>query len=288
MQSFYRLPFDSADIEAAITFIQEHPYPPLWSGDLVRRFLTNMTSSSDCIFDFYRAGQRIALGVLVDKIQNKGNHATLEILGLRYPHEREPVLMAALADAKKCLDPTRSGIEITFDASFPINETFATSVGLEPYYDVDTMIHDRLHTVPSAIKWDVIPATQGDNPALYDVLVDAFRDNLDTSIAPYEEWSKVHRDGMWLIKNNGAIVGFSHCLISDGTGEIRSIGVIPSMRGQGIAFDLMTHALHDLCRKGISQCHLSVAATNQQALRLYRQLGFRKTEQYSVYKWKKN
>ena len=287
IEALDRRSYEPADIEAAITFIQKHPCSPTWPEDLVRRFLTNLITSTDCVFDFYRNDQRIALGVLVDKIQNKGNHAILEILGLVSDADRETVFTAMLKEAQKSLIPERAGIEMTFDKSFVNQKTFAAATQLLSYYNTYMMINDNLSAAPIAARWNIITATPDDNPALYEVMVASFQDNLDTSIAPYEEWSKIPRPEMWLVKHNEKIVGFTHCPIADGAGEIRTVGVLPEMRGQGIAHDLMAHALQHLRHLGINQCHLTVSTTNQNAFKLYQRLGFHETDRHSAYVWKR-
>lgn len=286
-QDYYRRPYEPADLETAIAFIKEHPCPPHWPEDLTRRFLTNLITSPDCVFDLYSNNQRIALGVLVDKIQNKGNHATLEMLGLDKATNREAVFTAMLKEAQKNLIPARDGIEITFDTSFANEKAFAAAEDLLPYYNTYMMVNDNLPSAPTAAKWNILPATPDDNPALYDVLVASLKDNLDTSIVPYQEWSKIDRPEMSLVKNNGRIVGFAYCPVADGIGEIRIVGVVPEMRGQGIAHDLIAHALQELRHKGVIQCHLTVSTTNQNAFKLYQRLGFQETDRHAVYVWKR-
>lgn len=68
----------------------------------------------------------------------------------------------------------------------------------------------------------------------------------------------------------------------NGSGSIQNVGVIPSHRGCGIGKWLILNALRGFRDIGLKKAFLEVTAQNTGAVRLYRQLGFRKVR--TVYK----
>lgn len=65
-------------------------------------------------------------------------------------------------------------------------------------------------------------------------------------------------------------------------GAIQNLGVTPNHRGKGTGTALLLHALHGFRRRHIAKVHLEVTAKNRDAIRLYRNMGFRHVK--TVYK----
>jgi ribosomal protein S18 acetylase RimI-like enzyme len=63
-----------------------------------------------------------------------------------------------------------------------------------------------------------------------------------------------------------------------GFGAIQNVGVIPERRGRGLGSALLLRALHGFAQAGLKRAYLEVTASNEDAIRLYRNLGFRKTK----------
>jgi ribosomal protein S18 acetylase RimI-like enzyme len=61
-----------------------------------------------------------------------------------------------------------------------------------------------------------------------------------------------------------------------GLGAIQNVGVTPVHRGRGLGTALVLQALHGFRRAGLGRGFLEVTAQNDGAVRLYRQLGFRR------------
>lgn len=283
-----RVPFTNDRLEEALDFILSHPAKPEWPEDLTRRFLTQLSSSPECIFDFYNGMQRVGIAVLLDKLKNKGNNAPLEILGVT----DMDAYGAAISEAKKILPVSCSGIEVTLHDSFLDAKCFMHANQFAPYYEVFEMVNDSFLSSPYHLRHEIIRADDTGSREIYDVLVESFRDNLDTSISPYDEWASARRKDTesrtWVVRKNEHVVGFLQHHVVAGVAEIRTIGTLPSHRGQGIARDLIRHALQELHKDGVFKCRLSVAVTNEKAASLYRNLGFREIEHYSVFVWKRD
>ena len=83
-------------------------------------------------------------------------------------------------------------------------------------------------------------------------------------------------DATWLIADGTEYVATIQG-ISDrfGTGAIQNVGVVPSHRGRGLGYAILLQALHAFRNRGLARATLEVTALNDNAVRMYRQVGFR-------------
>ncbi|HEY2838211.1 MAG TPA: GNAT family N-acetyltransferase [Pirellulales bacterium] len=97
-------------------------------------------------------------------------------------------------------------------------------------------------------------------------------------------------DATWLAMHNApeGPGGFEYCGtiqgIRDraGLGAIQNLGITPEHRGLGLARALLLAALVGFRGAGLHQAYLEVTAQNENAIRLYRHVGFHKVR--TVYK----
>jgi ribosomal protein S18 acetylase RimI-like enzyme len=61
-----------------------------------------------------------------------------------------------------------------------------------------------------------------------------------------------------------------------GVGAIQNLGIVPAWRGRGLGTALLLRALHGFRDAGLGRAILEVTAHNDPAVRLYRNLGFRR------------
>ena len=61
-----------------------------------------------------------------------------------------------------------------------------------------------------------------------------------------------------------------------GTGAIQNVGVVWAHRGRGLGSALLLQALHGFRLSGLGRAFLEVTAENDQAVRVYHRLGFRR------------
>jgi ribosomal protein S18 acetylase RimI-like enzyme len=89
----------------------------------------------------------------------------------------------------------------------------------------------------------------------------------------------------WLAEEAGQACGV--LLVADipdlSAWDLSYVGVVPEARGRGIGRALVCKALVEAHAAGVSRMTLAVDSRNQPARRLYRNLGFRVTEQREVY-----
>ena len=83
-------------------------------------------------------------------------------------------------------------------------------------------------------------------------------------------------ESTWLIAHGDTCVATIQG-VSDraGTGCIQNVGVIPAYRGRGLGLAILLQALHGFRRFGLARATLEVTARNENAVRMYRQFGFR-------------
>jgi RimJ/RimL family protein N-acetyltransferase len=61
-------------------------------------------------------------------------------------------------------------------------------------------------------------------------------------------------------------------------GGIQNVGITPQHRGRGVGTALIAAALSGFQHVGLLRAYLEVTARNEQAVRLYRRMGFRRTK----------
>lgn len=61
-------------------------------------------------------------------------------------------------------------------------------------------------------------------------------------------------------------------------GAIQNVGVIPSYRGLGLGRALVRRALAGFYQAGLHRAYLEVTAENAAAVRLYREVGFKRAK----------
>ncbi len=74
-------------------------------------------------------------------------------------------------------------------------------------------------------------------------------------------------------------------LVGERTGHITQICAAPAHRGQGIGYALLRRSLLAFAEHGCERVSLTVTAANQEAIRLYRQMGFSLRRQFTAYVW---
>lgn len=280
------LPFQSESLDEIFNFISLNPWKPFWPADLVRRFLFHLTSSPDLVFDLHREGSRIAVAVLLDRVQNRGNDANLEILGVASGALDDAALREIIRLAQLRLPGNRSGIQVSFHESHLPPAGFCEEFALSPYYEMHKMETRRLEfRAPSVPIFVSRPEHEAE---LYRVLVESFAENVDANIPSFADWVAGRRESSafmtFCTSSDGRISGFLNLSLEEAP-EIRTVGVLPSFRLGGLGRELIVAALNFVREAGHASCSLTVAAQNSAALGLYRSLGFCEVERFSVFRW---
>jgi ribosomal protein S18 acetylase RimI-like enzyme len=288
-----RKSFEQPAVEEVLEFCSAWPLRPFHSPALIRKFLTAFTSGPEMVFDIFLESERVACAVLLDRVDNPGNNACLEVLALRPGEHVQAVYELLLSEAKRSLPQSRAGIEATLHPDTPVGEEFFSDRGFVPSYGLFDMIklssnHRRI-CAPEGYGWRTFEVS--DLPALHATLKEVFAQNPETSVPDFETMARDYAAGgvganpYTLLLKGKDIVGFvkvalqSHGSLAEPTsgfilGEISIIGVTPSERGRGLGRVALSRALDELEQKGATQFKLTVAAANERALSMYQSFGF--------------
>lgn len=273
-----------------MAFAAAHPWRPAWPVSQIEAFFDRLISGPDQIIEIWSSGsesasERLAVAVLLDKVSNPGQHACLEIVGLR-ADAASPALFQLLiqaAEARRSSDLL--GIQLAPSAEMGLTTDLLTELGAVHYYDMYEMSctqpgHLAEHQFDSRAQ----ALALSDFDVYYQLLTESFAENPDASLSDLATAREAYALGnsrIWMISEQKRPLAFVNLIPEQG--EIRTLGVAPDARGQGLGKALLGHALAWLAEQQISPACLSVAVRNQRALNLYLQLGFTVTETSSCW-----
>jgi ribosomal protein S18 acetylase RimI-like enzyme len=108
------------------------------------------------------------------------------------------------------------------------------------------------------------------------------------NIVQYPGCGSFFRPGSFVAQDavTGRVIGLSLAsLVAFDVGHITQICVDPEWKGRRIGYELMRRSLDSLLRNGCRKASLTVTSSNDEAIRLYRQLGFRKHDLFEAFVW---
>jgi mycothiol synthase len=132
---------------------------------------------------------------------------------------------------------------------------------------------------------------EGDLPAAYRILEEAFEDHWDPSPIGYEEFldRNVHQDdfdpALWIVAVDAAQpVGVLSGTAHTDRGWVHELGVLRSHRGRGIATALLRESFAAFERRGLPRVRLNVDSDNLSgAVSLYERVGMRVVTSYDLW-----
>lgn len=130
---------------------------------------------------------------------------------------------------------------------------------------------------------------------LHRMYEESFIDHFGHSARTFEDWMSWHDerddarpDLQWLVLSEGRPVGLCICddsRVGDGMTYIRSLGIVPSSRGRGMARWLLQTAFAQAAAEGRGGVALAVDSDNTTgAVRLYESVGMRATEVIDLFR----
>jgi ribosomal protein S18 acetylase RimI-like enzyme len=279
-----------AYVDELVAFTKKYSGKPQPSSAMVRRFLNELISTKELVFDLQDNKGRMALAVLLDKVINPANDSCLEILAARPDVDASLVTVKFIEMAKTHPTMNRSGFQVGFHQDSLISDKDLVQLGLSHYYDTFEMLHSDLASVALEDHANISAAVMTDRDELYKVLCESFAQSPDTSIPDEATWRKnflkFSKSHSYLYRSNNTIVGFS-ILIEGEDGvesEIRTLGVLSSARGKGIGKHLLQHSLIQSSKLRFKACRLTVAVKNEKALSMYSHAGFKVVEKFKTFR----
>ncbi|MDQ2900339.1 MAG: GNAT family N-acetyltransferase [Acidobacteriota bacterium] len=86
--------------------------------------------------------------------------------------------------------------------------------------------------------------------------------------------------------DSGELCGLSlTSLVADDVGHVTQLCVSPKARGTGLGYELLRQSLQLLREAGCGRASLTVTSANLEAMRLYRNAGFRSLRRFGAYVW---
>lgn len=79
----------------------------------------------------------------------------------------------------------------------------------------------------------------------------------------------------WVLRQGGALIGFSVVMAVLDEAHLLNIGVDPQYQGRGYGARLLRQAMATACRAGATRMFLEVRPSNARAVELYSHFGFR-------------
>jgi len=280
---------ERSDLEGLIEFSQKYPWRPQYPSSLARRFLTELISDRNLIFDLHDQRGRVSSAVLLDKVSNPANDACLEILSMRPDADSSAVLAQFIALAKRNLPKGKSGAQVGWSEVTALSDEFLSDHGLKKHYDTYEMRAELGHSQPSVLS-EIVAATIEDRDKIYELLCISLADNPEASVPDARSWKsnflKSPGSYFFIWKSGGEFNGFANLATEgDGEAEVRTIGVLPQARGSGVGSKLLNHCLHKAKSLGAMHCYLTVAVANQTALGIYLRAGFETIEKFRCYRF---
>lgn len=163
-------------------------------------------------------------------------------------------------------------------------------------YQQDWQISDMALDIPAAFRetalhsdltiWPIVPEQ---HYAIFRASADAWQ-GLRFASEDYQVYlnDTVHMPGFdpvlcpvaWF---GDEVVGLVLCRLHKGEGFILDVAVRKAWRRRGIARALLSRCISRLCTRGISHARLYVDAENDEALRLYKSIGFKVVKEHMRY-----
>jgi ribosomal protein S18 acetylase RimI-like enzyme len=109
-----------------------------------------------------------------------------------------------------------------------------------------------------------------------------------SNIVEYPGCGSFDEDASWLAWNRdtGRLAGM--CMasrVADDIGHITQVCIAPSLRGQGIGYELMIHSMRAMRETGCTHCSLTVTSANRGAIGLYERMGFITRRRFAAMVW---
>lgn len=137
---------------------------------------------------------------------------------------------------------------------------------------------------------EVRPRAERDDPSIFTVMDEGFREHWGFQPEPYERWQEQWRGSatydptLWLVATEGGeVVGAALCDVVDGRGWVGDLAVRDAWRRRGIGEALLRAAFARLADRGIATVMLNVDRDNRTgATRLYERAGMRVRRRWTI------
>lgn len=272
--------------EALAVLAHTDPVVPLVQA---KRIVEHLVRGPRSLLVLQPDGQPRALAAVIDTCDSVDDTAMLELISL----SRGPLGSAALRQLIQRAEAiARSGPRRGLDVALPPGSGpwaaaealgYAVAYGLfELQRDAHLPLAPARTALPPGLRWQAL------SPPLYAdyhrVVAAAFADVPGALVPSLGELVRaVQASGRppRILADGGGVAGFVRVGITDGVGQIHSVGRDPRLRGLGLGDHLVREGLSELIGSA-GRVVLEVAARNTQAVHLYQRHGFEQLHQTDV------
>lgn len=224
-----------------------------------------------------------------------GGSMPLEITGMVDPEYRRQGIFSKLHEqvANECRRRNAGGVLLLCDQKSFAGRQFLEKIGaIYKYSEFEMYLRDVHEEMAGELprKIELRKASNKDAGEVARQNAIYFEDRAEQEgkdvpdgilLMPQEE----EKRGMtiYLAEEAGKIIGKVHLQISNGTGAIYGLGVLPEYRREGLGRAILLKAIETLQTADVEQIMLQVAADNAKALHLYTSCGFEETSVMDYY-----
>jgi ribosomal protein S18 acetylase RimI-like enzyme len=273
------------------------------SANLVRRFVEMRALMGYAVVSKARPGQVVGYSYYVCE-DNKGLIGDLYVLKQYRSRDFEDALFQATLDAM-CQTPGVNRIESQLlmltdvaNRRLPYPNWFQSFRRLFLEAPLAALPQRKLASTMIIVPW--IEAYQEGTGRL---IVNAYLGHIDsqindqyrsatgarrflTNIIQYPGCGTFFAPASFASMDKGMLCGASLAsLVSSDVGHITQVCVAPSYQGTGLGYELVRRSMAALAAHGCRAVSLTVTAANEQALSLYRRMGFVEKRAFSAYVW---
>jgi ribosomal protein S18 acetylase RimI-like enzyme len=282
----------ASDIDELVEFAEALPAADL--GDRPRRFLTGLVSGPDAIFDFWRAGRRQAVSIILDTHATGADAADFMFVAHRELPDDALVRLAFDLGIERARVGPRGWLEAALTPDCLPHEPMLRARGFVDAYSLYEMTRAESaptpgdEPLPDGFAWSDV--NDDCIAALHAVTVAAFSAVPGAGVSAIAEFRQNvlgRRPPTRVLSHLGEVAGFAGIVIDPERpdhGVVRAIGLHPGYRRRGLGSHLIAEAIRRLRAAGARELSLEVAAGNSRALRLYRQFGFAVARELRVLK----
>ena len=282
--SWRRVPFSPEDVSWLVPFCRAHG--SVSDPALIRRLLLDLTSAAGGVTIVTDAGQPVLAATVIDRTENAGDAANLEVLGVAgaLPGAvfADLVVAPSIAFAR---EGTRRALNVSLHralARVKRAEEVLRAAGFGPCYVSFAMRRPATAGTPPPVaplpeRWRWADLEASDAPAAHAALLEMFRGQPGFNLSPADHFRAAVASGTarWRVLYDGrTIAGLVQVVPQPPEGELRTIGRAPRYRGLALGPRLVAEGLRLAAAAGVKTLELSVEAENAAALALYHRFGF--------------
>ena len=140
------------------------------------------------------------------------------------------------------------------------------------------------------VDWRFRPGSEADLPLVEQVCAEIWGGQ-DYVPSSWLEWARDKRNQLFLIEAEGQPAGV-YCLriglAGPGSSWVQGVRVAPAFRGQGLAVEIICHAVETSRQQGLQVLRYTTAEDNTPMHRIAQQLGFRYAGNFADYHFKRD